>query len=395
MNIRRGELAVGGSIKFEYIPIINLIKEGYEFSESLTEIKLEDMSNTVVVERFGDRKYIVKIPTRLNRAGYSYISLNNTKIIDTVIKMNLSWNVYFGNNEEIVNSGVYNHIMAILRGGCGEFSSLKQVNYFLSLLERIKPTLEKVREEHKDIVGVKTYNGFLAKENLDKEIERCSHCGKYVLATNENADCDINGNIYCKECYDKLFYKCDKCNEIVRVGKKCSCGNPNRIYTTNLFLSFNESNEKKLQIFGLYERTNKKEKSIVINKDIFNIKEYNSKDTDVLAIGLIADTVTSNKVALINDLIISNQDKLDGMSSIKYCITNREFVKHALKHTFHTLYEKMSFPLNISSKIIENFGGSQDNSFILIKNINYGKFLELLQLSYDEIYNKFDIRNLL
>ena len=52
-----------------------------------------------------------------------------------------------------------------------------------------------------------------------REEETCFACGGIT----DGSSIEVNEKLYCEECYDKMFCKCESCDEIIERNDRYSC----------------------------------------------------------------------------------------------------------------------------------------------------------------------------
>lgn len=379
MKISKGRLKIGESIVFDYVPVLTALSDSYEFSEEKDNVEKEDLASKIIVDRYGLRAYMVKLnsPPLYNR--YSDSDSRSKRKRDILV-FNDEFIDKF--HSVIADRDVFN----LLFGNTIYLNSLTEVNLLLELLEEKKEIINRITENHKDIFGTKTYNSYLAKENINVHIEKCDRCGKLVKCDNDTMKATPYGEMYCNECYDKRFFACNNCGEVVEINKMCSCRNKNRVYSTELLSK--HTNEENVIYYLNNNYSEYTQKVCVTN--IYGISKTIDDNTEMLMFPR-ASYDSHNKVTMIYDFINA---KLEKPSFFSYIGQHKNYMKHSTIGVVYKAYEEFTNN-NVHIGLpytIQHIWYDKDSMFIKTYNsFNTKKFfsliISLLNMSYKEIYD--------
>lgn len=379
MKISKGKLKIGESIVFDYVPVLTALSDSYEFSEEKDNIEKEDLASKIIVDRYGLRAYMVKLnsPPLYNR--YSDSDSRSKRKRDILV-FNDEFIDKF--HSVIADRDVFN----LLFGNTIYLNSLTEVNLLLELLEEKKEIINGITENHKDIFGTKTYNSYLAKENINVHIEKCDRCGKLVKCDNDKMKATPYGEMYCNECYDKRFFACNNCGEVVEIKKMCSCRNKNRVYSTELLSK--HTNEENVIYYLNNNYSEYTQKVCVTN--IYGISKTIDDNTEMLMFPRTSYD-SHNKVTMIYDFINA---KLEKPSFFSYIGQHKNYMKHSTLGVVYKAYEEFTNN-NVHIGLpytIQHIWYDKDSMFVKTYNsFNTKKFfsliISLLNMSYKEIYD--------
>lgn len=377
MKISKGKLKIGESIVFDYVPVLTALSDSYEFSEEKDNVEKEDLASKVIVKRYGLREYLVK----LNSSSiYDRSYDNSSKRKREILVFN---DDFFSKFRSIIPDY---HVRKFLTGQSMYLNSLKEVNLLLNSLEEEKESVNTITENHRDIFGTKTYNSYLAKENINIHIENCDRCGKLVKCDNDTMKATSDGRIYCNECYDKRYFACNNCGEVVEINKMCSCRNKNRVYSTELLSK--HTNEENVIYYLNNNYSEYTQKVCVTN--IYGISKTIDDNTEMLMFPR-ASYDSHNKVTMIYDFINA---KLEKPSFFSYIGQHKNYMKHSTLGVVYKAYEEFTNN-NVHIGLpytIQHIWYDKDSMFIKTYNsFNTKKFfsliISLLNMSYKEIYD--------
>lgn len=377
MKISKGKLKIGESIVFDYVPVLTALSDSYEFSEEKDNVEKEDLASKVIVKRYGLREYLVK----LNSSSiYDRSYDNSSKRKREILVFN---DDFFSKFRSIIPDY---HVRKFLTGQSMYLNSLKEVNLLLNSLEEEKESVNTITENHRDIFGTKTYNSYLAKENINIHIENCDRCGKLVKCDNDTMKATPDGRIYCNECYDKRYFACNNCGEVVEINKMCSCRNKNRVYSTELLSK--HTNEENVIYYLNNNYSEYTQKVCVTN--IYGISKTIDDNTEMLMFPR-ASYDSHNKVTMIYDFINA---KLEKPSFFSYIGQHKNYMKHSTLGVVYKAYEEFTNN-NVHIGLpytIQHIWYDKDSMFIKTYNsFNTKKFfsliISLLNMSYKEIYD--------
>ena len=377
MKISKGKLKIGESIVFDYVPVLTALSDSYEFSEEKDNVEKEDLASKVIVKRYGLREYLVK----LNSSSiYDRSYDNSSKRKREILVFN---DDFFSKFRSIIPDY---HVRKFLTGQSMYLNSLKEVNLLLNSLEEEKESVNTITENHRDIFGTKTYNSHLAKENINIHIENCDRCGKLVKCDNDTMKATPYGEMYCNECYDKRYFACNNCGEIVEIDKMCSCRNKNRVYSTELLSK--HTNEENVIYYLNNNYSEYTQKVCVTN--IYGISKTIDDNTEMLMFPRTSYD-SHNKVTMIYDFINA---KLEKPSFFSYIGQHKNYMKHSTLGVVYKAYEEFTNN-NVHIGLpytIQHIWYDKDSMFIKTYNsFNTKKFfsliISLLNMSYKEIYD--------
>lgn len=377
MKISKGKLKIGDSIVFDYVHVLTALSDSFEFSEEKDNVEKEDLASKVIVKRHGVREYLVKLnSSSIYDRSYDSSSKRKREIL-------VFDDDFFSKFRSIITDY---YLRKLLTGQPMYLNSLKEVNLLLNSLEEVKEFVNTITENHKDIFGAKTYNSLLAKENINIHIENCDRCGKLVKCDNDTMKATPDGRIYCNECYDKRYFACDNCGEIVEIDKMCSCQNKNRVYSTELLSK--HTNEENFVYYLNNNYSEYAQKVCVTN--IYGISKTIDDNTEILMFPR-ASYDSHNKVTMIYDFINA---KLEKPSFFSYIGQHKNYMKHSTLGVIYKAYEEFTNN-NVHIGLpytIQHIWYDKDSMFVKTYNsFNTKKFfsliISLLNMSYKEIYD--------